>query len=228
MRDNGISSGGISSGGISSGTTPVVILAGGQSRRMNNGDLDGANKALIELDGRPLLDHIIKRVEPQASTILINTNGDPNDYTQFGLPVIADTQKGFLGPLAGVLAGMHYLAKHHPETRHIVTIAADTPFFPTDLAQKLEAATKDEAMIAIAASKGRLHPVFGLWPIALANPLAKFLASGENAKVMAFVKKWNWVEVGFEFEGEFDPFFNINTPDDLLRAEQTFLAGADI
>jgi molybdopterin-guanine dinucleotide biosynthesis protein A len=196
-----------------------VILAGGQSRRMGGGD-----KGLLELAGRPMLDHVIGRLAPQVGRMIINANGDPARFARFGLPVIADTVAGFVGPLAGVLAGMRWSAAHAPEARSIVTAAGDAPLLPTDLvARLLAAAAGRPGAIALAQSHGELHPVIGLWPVALAGDLEQQLAAGVR-KVLHWTDRHGTVPVPFEpvrIGGlQIDPFFNANTPQELdqLRA----------
>ena len=196
-----------------------VILAGGQSRRMGGGD-----KGLLELNGKPMLQHVIERLRPQVSSIAINANGDPGRFAQLGLPVIPDTVAGFVGPLAGVLAGMRWSAAHTPEARWIVTAAGDAPLLPIDLVARLVAAASEhERTIALAQSHGELHPVIGLWPVALADDLEEQLARGVR-KVLHWTDRHGTVPVPFppaRIGGvEIDPFFNANTPEELeeLRA----------
>src|SRR5690606_18373365 len=105
-----------------------TILAGGQSRRMGGGD-----KCLLDLAGKPLLAHVIERLEPQVSGLVLNANGESSRFDAFGMQVIPDGIEGFAGPLAGVLAGMTWAAVNDPAARWVVTAASDTPFFPTDL-----------------------------------------------------------------------------------------------
>jgi molybdopterin-guanine dinucleotide biosynthesis protein A len=201
------------------GLTVGVALAGGLSRRMGGGD-----KSLKLLNGRPMLAHAIDRLKPQVGGIVINANGDPERFGMFGLPVVADPVSGFAGPLAGVLAGFDWALARASEARWIVTAATDTPFFPDDLvARFVAAAGHHEKMIALAKSGGKLHPVFGLWPIALAGDLRAFLSEEENRKVLAWVDRHEMVAVefpGFTVAGELlDPFFNANTPEDMQVAE---------
>ncbi len=201
-----------------------LLLAGGQSRRMGGGD-----KCLLKLGGEPLLTHIIKRLKPQVSTMLINANGDPGRFAEFGLPVIADSVEGFAGPLAGVLAGMVWARMNQPETRWVVTAATDTPFFPADYAEKLlQSVDNTYPSIALSTSQGRSHPVFGLWPTALAEDLDQALRSGVR-KVLDWTDHHNTCLVEFlqiEIGGEkLDPFFNVNRPEDLTQAE-TLIAEA--
>lgn len=196
-----------------------VLLAGGQSRRMGGGD-----KCLLELAGKPLLSHVIERLKPQTSALALNANGDPERFSKFALPTIADPVEGFAGPLAGVLAGFAWAREHAPQTRWIVTAATDTPFFPQDLVAKLLSATNGRyPAIALASSNGRLHPVFGLWPTALRDDLHSALEAGTR-KVLDWSGRhtsvsapFSDVKIGNVF---IDPFFNANKPDDLAHAEK--------
>jgi molybdopterin-guanine dinucleotide biosynthesis protein A len=199
-----------------------VVLAGGQSTRMGGGD-----KCLKSLRGKPLLAHLLARLAPQVSGVVINANGDPSRFQAFSLPVIADSSAGFQGPLAGIEAGLAWAAANSPEAAWVVTVPGDTPFIPEDLVARLAEAVR-EAPMAVASSDAGLHPVVGLWPVTMAGALAKALAAGER-------KATNWVtargaakvffdaiEIG---DAQADPFFNINRPDDLKTAE-TLLRGA--
>src|SRR5262249_6660785 len=151
-----------------------VILAGGRSRRMGGGD-----KGLLELAGKPMLTHVICRLRTQVDAIVINANGDPARFADFGLPVVADTAEGFVGPLAGVLSGMRWATANAPDARWIVTAAGDAPLLPHDLVERFIAAVEGRPnAIALAQSHGELHPVIGLWPIALAEDLEEQLKSG--------------------------------------------------
>ena len=204
---------------MSSNIEPVigVLLAGGQSRRMGGGD-----KCLLELAGKPLLAHVIERLKPQTSELVLNANGDLDRFSEFGLPTIADPVEGFAGPLAGVLAGFTWARENAPDTRWIVTAATDTPFFPQDLVTKLLDATKGQyPAIALASSNERMHPVFGLWPVALAGDLHQALESGTR-KVLDWTDRHKTVTAefpGVETGGiTIDPFFNANRPDDMAHA----------
>jgi molybdopterin-guanine dinucleotide biosynthesis protein A len=198
------------------GTEPVtgVLLAGGLSRRMGGGD-----KGLLPLAGKAMLGHVIDRLAPQVDKLIINANGDPDRFRPFGLPVVADTVAGFVGPLAGVLAGMRWALAHAPTHRVLVTAPGDAPLLPRDLVARLSAAVADGGgPIALARSAGELHPVIGLWPVALAADLEAQLAQGVR-KVLAWTDRHGTVAVDFppaRLAGrEVDPFFNANTPQDL-------------
>lgn len=192
-----------------------VILAGGQAQRMGGGD-----KGRLMLGGKSLLAHVIARLEPQVAGLALNANGDESRFVDLGLPVISDSIEGFAGPLAGVLAGLDWAAEQGAQS--IVTAAADTPFFPCDLVPRLMlAADGMDAPLALSATpnceRGRnRHPTFGLWPVALRDDLREALQDGLR-KVVLWTDKHGAREAMFPNQ-PFDPFFNVNTPDDLARA----------
>jgi molybdenum cofactor guanylyltransferase len=192
-----------------------VLLAGGLARRMGGGD-----KCLRTLGGRPILAHVIERARPQVAALVLNANGDPARFAGFGLPVAADVVEGFAGPLAGVLTGMAWTRAQRPDCPWIVTIATDTPFFPGDLvARMLSAIAQAEADLACAASGGRAHPVFGLWPVRLADQLRAAMVDEGVRKVDVWTARWRLIEVTFP-AARIDPFFNTNRPEDLAEAER--------
>jgi molybdenum cofactor guanylyltransferase len=185
--------------------------------------MGGRDKSFVELGGRPMIAHGIERLGPQVSRLVINANGDPARFSAFGLPVVADRESDFAGPLAGLQAGMDWTRANVPSARRIVTAACDTPFFPDDLVQELQgAADAARADIALAAFGEQSHFVFALWPVALADDLSAYLASGER-KVQRWIERHAFVAVPFpprEIGGtSLDPFFNVNTPEDLAAAE---------
>jgi molybdenum cofactor guanylyltransferase len=196
-----------------------VLLSGGQSRRMGGGD-----KSLRELGGRPMLAHVIERLGPQVGPMMINANGDPGRFAAFGLPVAADTVDGFVGPLAGVLAGMLWTEMNVPDARWIATVSTDAPFLPENLVNCLRERVKDQPnAIAIAQSGGAVHPVIGLWPIAHARDLADALTAGVR-KVLDWTDRHGTLPVDFPFQKiagrSVDPFFNANHPDELEEARR--------
>ena len=198
-------------------TIAGIILAGGLSRRMGGGD-----KTLVTIAGRPLLGRIVERLSVQADPMALNANGDPQRFTGFNLPVVPDQVERFAGPLAGVLAGMEWAAKIG--AHRLVTVAGDTPFFPEDLVVRLaDAAGSRTDRIAVAASGERRHPTFALWPVELAGNLRRALDAGQR-RVITFIERHDHVAVEFAFgqagEAAYDPFLNVNTPQDLADAER--------
>ncbi|MGI9401730.1 MAG: molybdenum cofactor guanylyltransferase, partial [Rhizobiaceae bacterium] len=166
----------------------------------------------------------LERLQPQVNSVIVNANGDPARMNFLGLPVHADIFTGFAGPLAGIHAGMDWARHNQPSATHICSVAADTPFFPVDLVSGLKGQASTPETIVLAASNTFRHPVFGLWPVSLADDLQQFLENGETGKVMAFVKQHDWKEAEFENmsagSNSIDPFFNVNTPDELELARQ--------
>lgn len=197
-----------------------IILAGGQSRRMGGGD-----KALRTLGGETLLSRVIARARPQVRALALNANGDPARFSAFALPVIADAVPGFAGPLAGVLTGLEWARANAPGLDWLASFATDAPFLPRDLvARLLRAAESETADLACAASGGRNHPVFGLWPMRLAVDLRRAVVEEGIRKVEDWTGRYQVAIVDFPAR-PFDPFFNANRPEDLAEAEQLLAAG---
>ena len=190
-----------------------VILAGGQARRMGGGD-----KGRLMLGDQSLFARVIERLDPQVDGLVLNANGDTSRLDDLGLPVVSDSQSGFAGPLAGVLAGLDYAATQGAS--EIVTAAADTPFFPTDLVVRLNAMASATGVALAATREGETtwpQPTFGLWPVALRDDLRAALAGGLR-KVLHWTDRH---DAGYAIWSSkpHDPFFNINTPEDLAIAE---------
>ena len=201
--------------------TVGVLLAGGLARRMGGGD-----KPLREIDGKTLLAHVIERLRPQCEALVLNANGEPERFSAFGLPVVADSIQGFAGPLAGVLAGLDWAAAHAKAARFVVSVATDTPFLPRDLVTRLQAARiAHEARLASAASGGRTHPVIGLWPVDIRDELRRALLEEGLRKIDLFTARHNLAIAEWPVL-PYDPFFNANAPDDLAQAESIARTGA--
>ena len=205
--------------------TPLgVVLAGGLATRMGGGD-----KALLPLGGRSLLAHVLARLERQVGAMALNANGDAARFAEYDLPVLADSIAGYPGPLAGVLAGLDWAATQGADA--IVTVAADTPFFPTELVEQLVAQAQGQTHpLVLAATPRRAdietksmtsgvirHPTFGLWPVALRDDLRAALNDGLK-KVVLWTDRHDGRLAVFP-DQPIDPFFNVNTPDDLQMAE---------
>lgn len=202
-------------------TIAGVLLAGGQSRRMG-----GSDKCLLPLGPKPILAHVIERARPQVSALVLNANGDAARFREFGLPVVPDGIAGFAGPLAGVLAGLDWAVDAVPGVTHLASFATDAPFLPRDMVPRLVAALGDGRFeLAAAASLGRTHPVFALWPVRVRDALRQALEGGVR-KVDAFTAHYSLAVVDFPV-GEVDPFFNTNHPDD-LEAARLLTASGDV
>ncbi|WP_319531443.1 molybdenum cofactor guanylyltransferase MobA [uncultured Cohaesibacter sp.] len=194
-----------------------VVLAGGQSRRM-----DGQDKPFLPVAGKPLMTRVIERLKPQVSGIVISGNDDLARYgTDY--PVLADGLDGHAGPLAGILAAMRWAEAKAPHAYWLISAAADTPFFPTDLVDRLIMAMGGPGpAITLAQSGEQVHPTFGLWPVSLADDLEAYLLKGER-KARAYAE--GHINSRAVFGGimiddlAIDPFFNINCPEDIEVAE---------
>jgi molybdopterin-guanine dinucleotide biosynthesis protein A len=192
-----------------------VILAGGLARRMGHVD-----KALINLDGRSLLDHVIAIMADQCPAIIINANGDPSRFAAYDHPVVPDSLSGFPGPLAGVLAGMEWVRDNQPDGKWIASIPVDTPFAPVDLVAKMARDIDHQnAHMACARSAGRNHPVIGLWPVWLAKQLRRAMVEEDMRKVDLWTARYKLAVTEFSAV-PVDPFFNINRREDIEQAEK--------
>jgi molybdopterin-guanine dinucleotide biosynthesis protein A len=184
-----------------------AILAGGQSRRM------GQNKALLTLAGTTLLQRAIDRLRPQVTALILNVHDEATATGIRGVPVVPDADGDRQGPLAGILASLRWAEA--AGIARIATAAVDTPFFPKDLVEHLAAAAGDRTM-AVASSGGRLHPVFGLWSSGLASELEREIGKGLSSP-----RQWaalNHAGIADWPDEPYDPFFNVNQPDDVTRA----------
>ena len=204
---------------------PGIILAGGLSRRMGGGD-----KGLLMLGKTTIIERVIDKISPQVGSLAININGDSSRFPDYKLPIIPDSVKGYLGPLSGILAGMEWAFKNG--NRYIATVAADKPFLPDDLIKRLHAMVKSKNLnIGIAASRILsgddvfIHPTFGIWEVALKDDLRDALAN-DTRKIMFWAKKFKLDYYYFDTSDKLsDPFFNINTPDDLEEAKYRLKKG---
>jgi molybdopterin-guanine dinucleotide biosynthesis protein A len=192
-----------------------LVLAGGLARRMGGGD-----KARITIGRATILERVLARLKPQCPQIILNANSDPARFADTGLPVVPDSVPGFVGPLAGILAGLDWAAAHAPEVTDIASVPGDCPFLPANLITRLQAARQAEGQpLACARSGEWRHPVIGLWPVALRDDLRHALVEDGLHKIESWTARhgvaiadWPTVPV--------DPFFNVNTPEDVAEAER--------
>jgi molybdopterin-guanine dinucleotide biosynthesis protein A len=191
-----------------------IILAGGLARRMGGGD-----KCLLPLVGKTLLQRTIERAQPQVNSLLLNANGNSLRFARTRLPVVPDIYPNNLGPLGGIHTGLRWMKTNRPNAEWLASFASDTPFFPTNLiACLLDAAAAKHAQLAIATSNSRAHPIFALWHTSLIDKIEQQLETGDVPRLQDWIKQQKLVEVEFTADG-YDPFFNINTPQDLYAAE---------
>lgn len=186
----------------------AVILAGGQGSR-----LGGLDKGLVKLNKVPLVKHLIDRIQPQVSDIIISANRNLKSYSDFGFPVYEDDVADYAGPLAGILKALQ-----QSKNEWLLTVPADSPFVPSDLAQRLSENIKDNKVVIPHDGK-HLHPTFALIHKSLASSLESFLQQGER-KARVWMQQQTHVIV--DFSDQADAFININTEDELKYAEQHF------
>lgn len=189
-----------------------VILAGGKARRMGGGD-----KGLVELCGKPLVEHALEALDPQVDTVIINANRNRERYAAYGYPVVADSRRGFQGPLAGMLSCLEAA-----ETEFIVTVPCDSPLVPDDLVARLfRQLSEEQAEISVAHNGARMQPVFTLMSASLAASMQAFLDRGER-------KIDRWFEghrlAVTDFSDKPDCFRNVNKPDELAQMEEQLSA----
>ena len=197
-----------------------LVLAGGLARRMGGGD-----KARIRVAGKTILERVLACLEPQCAAIILNANGDPGRFADTGLPVVADSVAGFAGPLAGILAGLDWAAANKPGTEWVVSVPGDCPFLPRDLVTKLhEAREREGKALACAHSGDWRHPVVGLWQVALREDLRHAITVEDLRKIEVWTARHGVALADWPAE-PVDPFFNVNTPEDVAKA--TRLAAAE-
>jgi len=191
-----------------------LVLAGGLARRMGGGD-----KALIHIGGATILDRVLACLSAQCAGIAINANGDASRFAHTGAPVLPDEVTGFVGPLAGVLAGLDYLADNGARIEWLLTVPGDCPFLPDDLVDALHRARRAAGTpLACARSGTWRHPVVALWPVALRENLRHALTEEGLRKIEVWTSR-HGVAIAEWPVTPFDPFFNVNTPADLADAE---------
>jgi len=190
-----------------------LVLAGGLARRMGGGD-----KALIRIGNETILSRTLSRLRPQVSGVVLNANGDPARFASFGLPVVADSVPDFAGPLAGILAGLDWIAANQPETEWMVSVPGDCPFLPRDLVARLHAARIAEGKpLACAHSGDWRHPVVGLWQVSLRENLRHAITVEDLRKIEVWTARHGIALADWPTE-PVDPFFNVNTPEDAAKA----------
>jgi molybdopterin-guanine dinucleotide biosynthesis protein A len=196
-----------------------LVLAGGLARRMGGGD-----KALIRIGNETILQRALARLAPQVNGVVLNANGDPARFAAFGLPVVADSVPDFAGPLAGILAGLDWVAANRPGTEWVVSVPGDCPFLPRDLAARLhQARVEENKPLACAHSGDWRHPVVGLWPVALRENLRRAIVDEGLRKIEVWTARHGVALADWPTD-PVDPFFNVNTPEDVERATRLALS----
>ncbi len=190
----------------------VIIMIGGKSSR-----LGGGIKSLIEINNKKIFDIILERIQPQIDKIIVNSNIENSEISKYKFPIIKDVKQGYLGPLAGIHAGMKWLNKNKPEVDWLLTLPGDTPFIPLNLVSCFEEKINKDSKIILAKSNDKIHPIIGAWHTSLLTSLNEHLESGTR-KILDWAKSHPLEFLEFQ-EKSYDPFFNINTQIDINKAE---------
>ena len=194
-----------------------AILAGGKSQRM------GHDKLFLELNNKTLIEHTVDKVKKYLNKPIIITNLKSEFFTKNNLITVKDCISGQLGPLAGILTAMKWAKENSPKVSWVATFPCDTPFFPESIILNfIEESKKKESLILCASSHGRKHNIFGLWSLDLYDKLYNDLVNNKVRKVEEWTKTNNIKNLEFQFK-EYDPFFNINTLEDLEFAKKLLL-----
>jgi len=194
--------------------TVALLLAGGLARRMGGGD-----KGLRSVGGRRVIDRVIETARAQAGDVVLNANGDAARFGEFGLPVIADAVPDFAGPLAGILAGLDWAAAQRPAATWVLSLPTDTPFLPRDLLARLAQGIAQGNDIATVRSGGQTHPVIALWPVRLRDALRRAMLDEDMRKIDRWTARYKVATLDWP-STPVDPFFNANTPEDMIEAER--------
>ena len=191
-----------------------AILAGGQSKRM------GKDKLFLEFNNKKLIEHTIDKVKKYLKKVIIITNQDNEFFSKNNLITVKDCIEGQLGPLVGILTAMKWAKKNLSKCSWIATFPCDTPFFPESIIKSfIEESEKKESLILCASSHGRKHNIFGLWSLDLYDKLKDDLINKKVRKVQDWTEKNKIKNLEFTFK-DYDPFFNINTQEDLEFAKK--------
>ena len=191
-----------------------AILAGGQSKRM------GKDKLFLEFNNKKLIEYTIDKVKKYLKKIIIITNRDNEFFSKNNLTTVKDCIEGQLGPLVGILTAMKWAKENLSKCSWIATFPCDTPFFPESIIKSfIEESEKKESLILCASSHGRKHNIFGLWSLDLYDKLKDDLTNHKVRKVQDWTEKNKIKNLEFKFK-DYDPFFNINTQEDLEFAKK--------
>jgi molybdopterin-guanine dinucleotide biosynthesis protein A len=181
--------------------------------------MGGGDKARIKIGGVSILQRVLACLTQQCSRVIINANGDATRFADTGLSVVADSVPDFAGPLAGILAGLDWAAANAPNIEWLLSVPGDCPFLPKDLVTRLhQARVAADTPLACARSGEWRHPVVGVWPVKLRKDLRHALVGENLHKIELWTARYG-IAIAEWPATPFDPFFNVNTPEDAAQAE---------
>ncbi len=199
--------------GQASNNITGVILAGGKATRM-----DGHDKGLITLAGRPMIEYVIEAIRPQVSKVLINANRNLDAYESYDLRVIQDATGEYAGPLAGISAGIEAAS-----TELVLTVPCDGPWLPEDLVSRLKQKLEESsAMVCVAHDGNRMQPVFALFRSEILTSIQNYLNAGDR-KLQLWLSSQELAVADFSDHPK--AFINVNTPEEKARVEQMLTKG---
>ena len=190
----------------------VLIMIGGQSKRMG-----GGIKSYIKFNNKNIFDRILEKIEPQINHVVINCNEQKEKLKKYQLPIISDVKSGYLGPLAGIHAGLNWIIKKKPQIEWLITLPGDTPFIPSNLISCFATQISKDSKIILVKSNKKTHPIIGAWHKSLFMDLDKNLKNGPR-KILDWAELHPLEFINFKIKN-YDPFFNINTKEDLEKAK---------
>ena len=190
----------------------ALIIIGGQSRRMG-----GGIKSLLEFNNKNIFDRILEKLTPQIEKIIISCNSENEKLAKYRLPVIKDLKEGYLGPLAGIHSAMNWSVNNTSEVEWLITLPGDTPFIPDDIISKFQKQISKNIKIILAKSNNKIHPIIGAWHISLFRSLDRHLEIGTR-KILSWAELHPIGFINYNYQN-YDPFFNINTRDDIEKAQ---------
>ena len=183
----------------------AVILAGGRGTRMG-----GQDKGLVQLDGKPMIGHVISALVSQADSLIINANRNLETYAAFGYPVIRDELEGFQGPLAGILCALDRI-----DSPYLLCVPCDVPGLPGDLARRLSTALQEQqGELAVVHDGEKLQPAFALIPTELRDDLRDYMQRGER-RLRSWCREHRLALADYSDQPE--SFANINDAGELQR-----------
>ena len=190
----------------------AVVLAGGKSQSF------GQDKSQVKLKGKILINYILSEIIDEFNETLVVINEPINFMKSKKIIMIKDLKEG-LGPLGGILSAMKWINKNNKDYKWISTFPSDTPFFTKkELKNFYENIQIEKSKLFFIKSKKKRHNIFGLWSLDLMDQLESDLLKGER-KVELWANSIGVSTVNIEYQN-IDPFFNINTKEDLEKAEE--------
>ena len=197
----------------------LLIMIGGQSKRMG-----GGIKSFIEFNEKTIFDRIVEITKPQIKKIIISCNTEEQKLNKYNFPIIKDLKEGYLGPLAGLHAAMKWIKTNESEVEWLITLPGDTPFIPKNLISCFKNKMSSNLKIIIAKSQNKTHPIIGAWNTCLFESLDMALDKGIR-KIMLWAKLHPLDFINYPVK-KYDPFFNINTKEDIelaIKIENFFI-----